>query len=83
MDTITLVKHVYLFLLLVVAGLAQPVERLTAEREVLGSLSRTRLTLRVLKYLRNKSTSFAVQAARSSRGSDDHVKWWSRVQLET
>ena len=83
MDTITQVKHVYLSLLLVVAGLAQPVERLTAEREVLGSSSRTRLTLRVLKYLRNKSTSFAVQAARSSRGSDDHVKWWSRVQLET
>ena len=83
MDTITLVKHVYLSLLLVVAGLAQPVERLTAEREVLGSLSRTRLALRVLKYVRNKSTSFAVQEARSSRGSDDHVKWWSRVQLET
>ena len=73
----------FIFFYLVVAGLAQPVERLKAEREVLGSLSRTRLTLRLLKYLRNKSTSFAVQAARSSRGSDDHVKWWSRVQLET
>ena len=55
------------------AGLAQPVERLTTEREVVGSFSGTRPTLRVLKYLRNKSTSFAVQTAGSSRGSDDHV----------
>ena len=26
---------------------------------------------------------FAVQVARPSRGSDDHVKWRSRFQLET
>ena len=83
LDTITLVKQVYLFLPLAVAALAQPVERLTAEREVVGSLSGTRPILRVLKYLRNKSTFFVVQAARSSRGLDDHVKLWSRLQLET
>ena len=30
-----------------------------------------------------KGTSFAQQTARLSRGSDDHVKWRSRLQKET
>ena len=64
---------------LTVAGLAQSVERLTAEREVAGSIPGAGPLLRVLKWLRNEGTSFALQAARPSRGSDDHVKWRSRL----
>ena len=73
----------HFFLFLTAAGLAQSVERLTAEREVAGSIPGAGPILRVLKWLRNESTSFALQQARPSRGSDDHVKWRSRVQLET
>ena len=32
------------------------------------------------KNLRNEGNTFALQMARPSRGSDDHVKWWSRLQ---
>ena len=64
---------------LTVAGLAQSVERLTAERVVAGSIPGAGPLLRVLKWLRNEGTSFALQAARPSRGSDDHVKWRSRL----
>ena len=63
------------------AGLAQSAERLTAEREVADS-ARDRNwvpTFRVLKLLRNEDTAFALQMARPSRGSDDHVKWLSRL----
>ena len=49
------------------AGLAQSVERLTAEREVAGSIPGAGPTLRVLKRLRNEGTSFALQPARPSR----------------
>ena len=42
-----------------------------------------RTKLRVLKKLRNEATTFALQMARPSRGSDDHVKWQSRLQWET
>ena len=62
-----------------VAGLAQSVGRLTAEREVAGSIPGAGPLLKVLKWLRNEGTSFALQAARPSRGSDDHVKWRSRL----
>ena len=55
------------------AGLAQSLERLTAEREVAGSIPGAGT------LLRNEGTSFALQAARPSRGSDDHVKWRSRL----
>ena len=65
--------------LIAVAGLAESVERLTAERKVAGSIPGAGPLLRVLKWLRNEGTSFALQAARPSRGSDDHVKWWSRL----
>ena len=61
-------------------GLAQSVERLTAERELAGSIPGVRPILRVLKQLRNEITSFALQMARHLRGSDDHVRWWSRLQ---
>ena len=64
---------------LTVAGLAQSVEHLTAEQEVEGSIPRAGPLLRVLKWLRNEDISFALQAARPSRGSDDHVKWRSRL----
>ena len=37
----------------------------------------------ILRVLRNEGTPFALQAARPSRGSDDHVKWRSRLKLET
>ena len=33
--------------------------------------------------LRNEGTPFTLQAARPSRVSDDHVKWRSRLRLET
>ena len=62
------------------AGLAQSVERLTAEREVAGSIPGTGPILMVLKWLRNEGTAFALQMARPSRGSDDHVKWRFRLQ---
>ena len=62
------------------AGLAQSVERLTAEREVGGSNPGAGPLLMVLKCLRNEGTSFALQAARPSRGSIDHVKSRSRLQ---
>ena len=72
-------KGSVIFTHLTVAGLAQSVERLTAEREVAGSITGARLLLRVLKWLRNKGTSFALQAAKPSRGSDDHVKMAVRL----
>ena len=59
------------------AGLAQSVERLTAEREVAGWIPGTGSTLRVLKQLRNKGTAFTQQMARPSHDLDDHVKWRS------
>ena len=61
-------------------GLSQSVERLTAERGVAGSIPGIRPILRVLKCLRNEGTSFALQMAGPSRGSDDHIKWRSRLQ---
>ena len=61
------------------AGLAQSVECLTAEREVAGLIPRAGPLLRVLKWLRNEGTSFALQAARPLRGSYDHAKWRSRL----
>ena len=65
---------------LTAAGLAHSVERLTAEREVAGSILGTGPILRVSKWLRNEGTAFALKMARPSRGSDDHVKWRSRLQ---
>ena len=64
------------------AGLAQSVERLTAEQEVVGSIPGAGPILRVLKSLRNEGTAYALQAARPSRDSDDHVKWRSHLQWE-
>ena len=53
------------------AGLALSVERLTTERE--------RTNTQGLK-LRKKGTAFALRTVRPSRGSDDNVKWRSRLQ---
>ena len=64
------------------AGLAKSVERLTAEQEVAGLIPGAGPILRVLKWLRNEGTAFALQAAIPSRGSDDHVKWQSHLQWE-
>ena len=55
--------------------LAQSVEHVTAERKVTGSFPGGRTNIQ-----RNEGTPFALQAARLSRGSDDHVKWRSRLQ---
>ena len=63
---------------LTAAGLAQLIERSTAEREVAGSIPGAGPLLRVLKWLRNEGTAFVLRAAGPSRGSDDHVKWRSR-----
>ena len=63
-----------------ISVLSQSVERLNAERDVTGSILGARPILRVLKILRNEGTSFALQAARSWRGSDDHVKWRSGLK---
>ena len=54
------------------AGLAQSVERLTAEREVVGSIPGVGKILRVLNKLRNDGNTFALQMARPSRGSDNN-----------
>ena len=62
-------------MLFTAAGLAQSVERLTAERKVAGSILWAGAVLRVLKKLIDEGTPFAPQAARSLRSSDDHVKW--------
>ena len=44
-----------------------------------GFDSRGRTKTRGLEItVRNEGTAFALQMARSSRGSDDHVKWRSR-----
>ena len=56
------------------------VERLTAEREVAGSIPRAGPILRILKELRNEGIPFALQAGTLSRGFDDHVERWSRLQ---
>ena len=47
------------------------------------SITRVGPILRGLKELRSEDTSFAVQAHRSSCGSDDHIKWRSHLQLQT
>ena len=73
----------YTHLHLKLQGLAQSVERLTEEHEIAGSIPVAGPTLRVLKWLRNEGTAFALQMARPSCGSDDHVKWRSRLQKET
>ena len=39
--------------------------------------------LRVLKQPGNEGTSFALQMARPSRGSDDYEKWRFRLLKET
>ena len=61
------------------AGLPQSIERLIAERKVAGSIPGVGPILRVLRNdLGNEGTPFALQAARPSRGSDDHFRWRSR-----
>ena len=52
------------------------VEHLTAEQEVAVSIPGVRPIL----ILRNEGITFALQMARPSRGSDNHIKWWSRLQ---
>ena len=63
-------------------GLSQSVERWIAERKVAGSIPGIGSILRVLKRLRNEGSAFALQMARTTRGSDDHVKWRSRLQQQ-
>ena len=62
-------EYIDMYMFLTAAGLAQLVERLTAERQVAGSIPRAGPTVRVLKWLRNEGTAFALQTARPSRGS--------------
>ena len=62
------------------AELTHSIECLTAEQEVASSFPGARPKL---KYLRNEGTSFVLQAARPSHGSDDHIKWRFHLQLET
>ena len=45
------------------AVFAQSVKRVTAEREVAGSIPGAGPILRVLKYLRNEGTTYVLQAA--------------------
>ena len=57
---------------------------MSAEREVACSIPGAGQILKVLnQYLRNEGTFFALRRARTSRGSDDSVKWLSRLQKET
>ena len=61
-------------------GRAQSVERLTEEQVVAGSILGTGPTLKVLKWLRNKGTPFALQMAIPSSSLYDHVlEWRSRL----
>ena len=71
----------YLLLATMAAGLAQLVECLIEEQEVVGLIFPwARSILWVLKLLTNEGTDFALQMAGSSHGSDDHIKWWSHLQ---
>ena len=56
------------------AGLAQSLERLTAEREVVDSIAG------LGHILEGTERPFALQSARPSCGSDDQVKWRLRLQ---
>ena len=47
---------------------------LTTERKVAGSIPGAGPLLGVLKWLKNEGIAFALQMARPSRGSDDHIK---------
>ena len=49
------------------------VERFITMREVVDSFMLAEPIVKVLKLLRNDGTAFALQTARPSRGSDDHV----------
>ena len=62
-------EYIDMCMFLTVAGLAPLLERLTAERRVTGSIPGTEPTLRVLKWMRNEDTAFALQMARPSRAS--------------
>ena len=62
-------------------GIAQLLACLTAEREVVGSIPRATLTVRVLKWLRNESNSIALQMAKPSRGSDDYIVWFQKISI--
>ena len=55
-------------------ALAKSVERLTAMREVKGSIPEAGPILGVLKKRRNDGIVLALQTARPSHGSDDHIK---------
>ena len=61
--------YIDMYILLTAAGLAPLLERLTAERRVTGLIPGIGPTLRVLKWLRNEGTAFALQMARPSRAS--------------
>ena len=50
----------YTHLHLKLQGLAESVERLTEEQEIAGSIPVAGPTLRVLKWLRNEGTAFAL-----------------------
>ena len=53
---------------------------MTKEREVARSIS----ILKMLKEKKEKERDFfALQTARPTPGSDDHVKWRSRLREET
>ena len=56
------------------------IERLTTERKVAGLIPGAGSLHGVLKWMRNKGTAFALQMARPSRGSDDHVRGGKRLQ---
>ena len=56
------------------AGLAQSLERLTAEREVVDWIAG------LGRILEGTERPFALQSARPSCGSDDQVKWRLRLQ---
>ena len=60
---------------LTTSGLVQLLERVTAEWEVADSIPGTQTILR--EEPRNEGAAFA---ARPSHGSDDQVKWRSRLQ---
>ena len=56
---------------------------LARERNVMRSIPGAGPILRVLKQPGNEGTSFALQMARPSRGSDDYEKWRFRLLKET
>jgi len=56
------------------------VEIMNSKRQVKRKLGHVVQIVNAVNVMLNLSTVFALQTAKTSRGSDDLIKWWFRVQ---